>query len=97
MAILDRSKPRFNVIELGSRDDVFRLRRQYLGNLLLRSLYAVWGLRMGFKGLRNCARLLLLLRLHFFEERNKGLRIIAGLVHILNAEIIGLGLEASRE
>src|SRR5438270_10862298 len=52
---------------------------------------------MRFEGFRDRARLLLLLRLDFFEERDKGLRIVPSLVHILHPEIISLGFKASRE
>src|SRR5256885_16442129 len=52
---------------------------------------------MRFEGFRDRARLLLLLRLYFFEERDKGLRIVPSLVHILHPEIISLGFKASRE
>src|SRR5437764_333268 len=52
---------------------------------------------MAGKSLGQRARLLLLLRLYLLEERSEGLRIVTGLVHVLQAQMVGLSLEAARE
>src|SRR2546423_11737830 len=52
---------------------------------------------MAGKSLGQRARLLLLLRLYLLEERSEGLRIVTGLIHVLQAQMVGLSLEAARE
>src|ERR1700751_4053013 len=95
--VFDLGKPPFYFLELGGVDFVGRLSWQKLLNFLLRLLYAVGRRRVGFEGLRECSGLLLLLCLDLLEERGEGLRIVAALVHILQPEIIGLGLEPAAE
>src|ERR1700752_765034 len=54
-------------------------------------------LRVGCKGFGKPTRVFFLLRLDFFKECKKGLRIVPGLVHVLHAEIVGLSFETARE
>src|SRR5258705_2288923 len=49
------------------------------------------------EGLRERARLLLLLGFELLKHRQESLRIVAALVHVLHAEVVGFGLEATRE
>ncbi len=58
---------------------------------------AVRCLRMVRENLGHRSRLLLFLRLDLFKEVYKLVGIIAGFVHVLDAQIIGLSLKAAGE
>ena len=74
-------------------DHVFRLRHQDLLNLVLRGLDAVVGGRVAGENLRQRAGLLLFQRLDLFEEVHERRRIVAGLIKVLQAQVIGLGFQ----
>src|SRR5271170_6141309 len=95
--VLQRRQPRFHILELRGSHRILRPRREYLLDLFLGFGNAVWRLRMSREGLGQRARLLLFHRLQFLEERNKRLRVIPCLVHILQAQIVRLGLKAPLE
>src|SRR5207302_212043 len=73
------------------------LRRKNFPDLILRFLYAVRVLWMGIERLGERPWLLLLHGLHFFKERDKRRRIVSRPVHVLDAQIVRLGLEPARE
>src|SRR5579871_2835067 len=92
-AVFQLRKPCFHILKLGSVHDILRLCRENRRDLLLRSFNPVRSLRMRRKSFGQGSRLLLLLRLNLFEEGYERLRIVPGLIHILQTEIIGLGFK----
>ena len=90
-------QPALNRVEFRSGDDVLVARGQNLRNFILRRNDALRRGRMRGENLWNGARLLLFVRLNLFKEGNERVRIVAGLVHILEPEVIGFGLIHARE
>src|SRR5665213_964313 len=58
---------------------------------------AVWRLRMVGEDLGDGAWLALFKRLDFFKERNEGLRVVSGAIHILHAQVVRLRFKFARE
>ena len=71
--------------------------RQDAGNLFLRVQDAVGSLRVVGECLGYQARLALFKSLNLLKEADEGLRIVAGAVHVLHAQVVGLRLELARE
>ena len=93
--VLQVGKARFHILKLGCVHHVLIAGGQNGGNLLLGLRGARRGLRMAVKCLIEEAGLLFLQGFDFFEEGGKRLRVVAGLVQVLNTEVIGLGFEAA--
>src|SRR5271169_5600473 len=96
-AVLDGRQPRLHVLEFRSIHNILGTRRQDAVDLFLALGDAVRSLRVSRESLGQRARLLLLLGLHLLEEGNEGFRIVPRLVHVLDAQVIGLRLEAAGE
>src|SRR6202048_512209 len=95
--VLDAGQAGLHVVEFRGGDGVFVAWRQNAGNLLLRVEDAVRGLRMVREGLGDQAGFPLLERLDLLKEGDEGLRIVAGLVHVLEAEVVSLRLKVAGE
>ncbi len=93
----DHAEAVLDDVELGGGDDVFVARRKDRGDFFLRSFDAIGRRRMGGENLRDRAGLLLFIGSDFFEEGDEGVRIVAGLVHVLQAEVIGFAFINARE
>src|ERR1035438_3989387 len=88
--VFDARQPRLHVVKLRGGHHVLVARRQDAGNLLLRVKDAVGGLGVVGKYLGYGAGLALFQRANLFKERDVGLRVVAGAVHILHAQVVGL-------
>src|SRR5882757_2737322 len=95
--VLDARQASLDVVELRGGHDILRPRRQYGGNLLLRRLDAIGGLRVAREGFGNHVRLGFLQVLQLFEDGYESLRIIPRTVHVLNTEEVCLRLKTARE
>src|SRR6478752_9544466 len=95
--VLDSSETRLDIVEFGSRDDIFVARWKNAGNFFLRVQDAIRGLGMVGKGLGDQTGLPLLKCLHLFKEADESLRLVSGAIHVLHSEIVSLCLEVARE
>src|SRR3954470_587163 len=95
--VLDRRETCLHVVEFGCSHNVLFAGGKDRRNLLLSLRYPVRSLGVARESLRQRTRLLLLGRLHLFEEGDERVRVVAGLVHVLHAQVIGLGFESAGE
>src|SRR5216683_2926485 len=95
--VLDAGESGLYVVELAGGDDVVRLRGHDSGDLVLGAANSVGGLGVVGEDLGEGAGLVLLECVDLLEELDVGLGIVAGLVHVLEAEPVGLALEVAGE
>src|ERR1035437_1175792 len=96
-AVVKHRQATLHVVEFAGIDHVFRLRHEDLLDLDLRILDAGVGGRVAGEDLGQSAGLLLFERLDFLEEVDERSGIVAGLVEILEPQIIGFGFHGLRE
>src|SRR5260370_33165531 len=84
-------------IEFGGGDDVFLPCGQDAGDFFVRIFDALGRRRMRGESLRDGAGAALLVSLDALEESDVGVRVVAGFVHVLDAEIIGFALGIAAE
>src|SRR5262249_36002917 len=84
-------------IKFRGGDDVFLASRKNARDFFLRVADALRRWRMRGEGLRDGAGTALLVGLDALEESYVGVRIVAGLVHILNAKKIRFAFGVARE
>ncbi len=84
----DAAQASLDGIEFGRSDDIFLPRGKNASNFFLGVLDAILGWRMGRKRFADGAGAALFVSLNALEESHVGVRIVAGLVHILQAEEI---------
>src|SRR6266699_1696695 len=84
-------------IEFGGGDEVFLPCGQDAGDFFLRVFGALVRRRMRGENRGVGARAALLVSLDALEESDVGVRVVAGFVHILDAEIIGFTLGVAAE
>ena len=90
--VFEAGEAGLDVVELGGGDHVVGTGGQDGGDLFLRVDDAVGGLGVVGEDLGEGAGLVLFEGVEFFEELDEGLRVVAGLVHVLDAEPVGFGL-----
>src|SRR5882757_9092742 len=95
--VLDARQAGLDVVELRGGHDILRTRRQFGGNLLLRRLNAIRGLRVARESFGNHVRLGFLQVLQLFKDGDESLGIVAGTVHVLHTEEVGLRFKTARE
>src|SRR5580700_2572973 len=95
--VFERCQPRFDVVEFRRSHGVLEPSWKDMLNLFLGLGDPVGRLGMGGKSLGERSRLLLFHGLQFLEEGNERLRVVSRLVHILQAQVIGLRLERALE
>src|SRR5439155_17934731 len=96
-AVLEGNKLTFDLVKFRGIDDILAAFGEYSCDVRLSLLNSITGRWMGRKRLSEPTRLFLLLSLNFFEEGNKGSRIITGLVHVFQAEEVCFGFCLSTE
>src|SRR6516225_8462800 len=89
-------EPRFDVVKLRGAEQVLIARRELL-DLLLSLDYALRRRRMVRKNLVDATRLPPLFLQHFAKECRVGVRVVASLVHVLQAQIVCFGLVITSE
>src|SRR5260370_1367221 len=95
--VLDGGEAGLDVVELAGGDDVVRLRGHDGRDLVLGPGDAVRSLGMVGEDLGESAGLVLLEGVDLLEELDVGLGVVAGLVHVLETEPVGLALEVAGE
>ena len=95
--ILNTRKAGLDVVELAGCDDVVGSRRQNRGDLIFGVRDTVRRLGMIGKGLGQGAGLVFFESVQLLKEGDEALRIVARLVHVLHAKIVGLRLVGARE
>src|ERR1700756_4583781 len=96
-AVLKASQSCFDVGELRSRHDILLSSWKNARNLFLRLADPIRSLGMGGECLRQRTRLLFLAGLQLLKKLHERVRIVAGLVHVLQTEVIRFRLKPSRE
>src|SRR6266550_132624 len=84
-------------IEFGSSDDVLLPGGQNARNLFLRVFDALGRRRMRGENLGDAARAALFIGLDALEESDVGVRVVAGLIHVLESEEIGFTFGVAAE
>src|ERR1700683_506700 len=97
LAILDGAETLLHEIKFRSGDDVLFARGKNGGDFFLGGFDTIRCGRMGGEELGNGAGMLLFVSFDFFEEGDKGVRVVTGLVHVLKAEIVGFALGVAIE
>ncbi len=93
----DAAEARLHRVEFGSGDDVFRPCREDAGDFLLGVLDALGSRGMRREDLGDGAGTALLVGLDALEESDVGVGVVAGFVHVLEAEEIGFAFGVTAE
>src|SRR5579859_687609 len=91
----DQRQPLLGLLKIRAANDVLVARRQNGANLTLRLRDPVRRLRMVAVKLHGKSRAPLLQGLQLFKKVDHAIRIVAGLIGVLYAQIIGLGLKVA--
>src|ERR1700674_2312647 len=93
----DAAETGLHVVKFGGGDDVFLPRGEDAGDFLLGGFDALWRGRMRGEDFGDGARAALLIGLDALKESDVGVRVVAGLVHVLEAEEVGFALGVAAE